>query len=269
MKNYLDLLSEVNDLGAPKPTRTGVDTLSLHGRSLRFNLSDGFPIVTTKRIHFKSVVWELLWLISGSSNIKMMTDNGVTIWNEWADADGNLGPVYGVQWRNWEACNGALYIDQLGKAIHALKNNPFDRRIIVSAWNVGELHNMKLPPCHMMYQFLVRKMKDGMYLDCIMTQRSVDTFLGLPFNISSYALLTHMVAQCVDMKPGEFIWNGHDVHIYDNHKEQVKLQLSREPYPLPTLELNPNIKNIDDFKYDDIKLVNYQYHPSIKAPIAV
>lgn len=264
MQNYLNLLENILENGTVREDRTGVGTIGLFGTQLRFDLSEGLPVVTTKKIHLKSVIHELLWFISGSTNIKYLNDNGVNIWNEWADENGELGAVYGKQWRSWGAKDGTV-IDQLSKVIHDIKTNPYSRRHIISAWNVGELEEMKLPPCHLLFQFFVSEGK----LSCQMYQRSVDTFLGLPFNIASYAILTQMIAQVCDLEVGEFVWVGGDTHIYLNHREQVKEQLTREPFKLPILKLNPDVKDIFDFKYEDFEIQDYISHPSIKAPIAI
>jgi thymidylate synthase len=264
MKQYLDLMRHVRDNGTKKEDRTGTGTVSVFGHQMRFNLSDGFPMVTTKKCHLKSIIHELLWFLSGDTNIKYLQENGVRIWNEWADEDGNLGPVYGYQWRNWPATNGK-HVDQISQIINQIKNNPDSRRIIVSAWNVGEIENMALPPCHMMFQFYVA---DGK-LSCQLYQRSADIFLGVPFNISSYALLTMMVAQVCDLAPGDFVHTLGDAHLYSNHMEQVDEQLSRKPFPLPVMKINPEVKSIFDFKFDDFELVGYEAHPHIKAAVAV
>jgi thymidylate synthase len=264
MKQYLDLMRHVRDNGTKKEDRTGTGTVSVFGHQMRFNLSDGFPMVTTKKCHLKSIIHELLWFLSGDTNIKYLQENGVRIWNEWADEDGNLGPVYGYQWRNWPATNGK-HVDQISQIINQIKNNPDSRRIIVSAWNVGEIENMALPPCHMMFQFYVA---DGK-LSCQLYQRSADVFLGVPFNISSYALLTMMVAQVCDLAPGDFVHTLGDAHLYSNHMEQVDEQLSRQPFPLPVMKINPEVKSIFDFKFDDFELVGYEAHPHIKAAVAV
>ena len=261
MKQYLDLLQDIMDNGVDKLDRTGVGTRSVFGRQMRFDLSKGFPLVTTKKVHLKSIIHELLWFIKGSTNIKYLQDNGVRIWNEWADEDGDLGPVYGSQWRNW---NGEG-IDQLAEVIDKLKHNPNDRRMIVSAWNVGKIAEMRLPPCHMMFQFYVA----GNKLSCMLYQRSCDMFLGVPFNIASYALLTMMIAQVCGLEPGEFIHTLGDTHIYHNHFEQVREQLSRQPLPLPVMKLNPAVKNIDDFTYDDFTLEGYESYGKLAAPVAV
>ncbi len=264
MQQYLKLLDHVLTNGVHKEDRTGTGTISVFGYQMRFNLEDGFPLLTTKKLHLKSILHELLWFISGSTNVKYLQDNGVRIWNEWADAEGELGPVYGYQWRSWTA-DGGRHIDQLSQVIDALKRNPDSRRHIVSAWNVGDLDDMKLPPCHILFQFYVA---DGK-LSCQMYQRSADIFLGVPFNIASYAVLLQMIAQVTGYKAGEFIHTLGDAHIYTNHIEQVKLQLTREPLPLPALRLNPNVSSVFDFKYDDFTLENYQSHPHIKGDISV
>jgi thymidylate synthase len=264
LRNYLDLLQEVLDNGAVKGDRTGTGTLSVFGKQLRFNLSEGFPLVTTKRIHLKSVVHELLWFLRGDTNIKYLKDNGVKIWDEWADENGDLGPVYGSQWRAWETSDGRT-IDQIEQVVEGIKRNPDSRRHLVSAWNVSVIDQMKLPPCHFVFQFYVA----GGKLSCMLTMRSVDTFLGLPFNIASYALLTHMIAQQCDLEVGEFIWSGGDVHIYNNHLEQVKLQLSRDPLPLPQLIIKHKPDTIFDYTFEDFEFAGYEYHPGIKAPVAI
>jgi len=264
MKQYLDLMRHVRDNGTKKEDRTGTGTLSVFGHQMRFDLSQGFPMVTTKKCHLKSIVHELLWFLSGDTNIKYLQDNGVRIWNEWADDEGNLGPVYGYQWRNWPTASGE-HIDQISQIIEQIKNNPDSRRIIVNAWNVGEIENMALPPCHMMFQFYVA---DGK-LSCQLYQRSADIFLGVPFNIASYAVLTMMVAQVCGLKPGDFVHTLGDAHLYSNHLEQVETQLSRQPFPLPQMKINPDIKSIFDFKFEDFELVGYEAHPHIKAAVAV
>ena len=261
MKQYLDMLRYVLENGVDKMDRTGVGTRSVFGQQMRFDLSKGFPLMTTKKMHLKSIIHELLWFIKGDTNVKYLQDNGVRIWNEWADENGNLGPIYGSQWRNW---NGEG-IDQLAQVIETLKHNPNDRRMIVSAWNVSKIPEMRLPPCHMMFQFYVANGK----LSCMLYQRSCDMFLGVPFNIASYALLTMMLAQVCNLKPGEFVHTLGDTHIYHNHFEQVKEQLSREPLHLPTMKLNPAIKDINDFKYEDFTLENYECYGAIKAQVAV
>ena len=261
MQQYLDLLRDIMENGVDKMDRTGVGTRSVFGRQMRFDLSKGFPLVTTKKVHLKSIIYELLWFLKGETNVKYLQDHGVRIWNEWADENGELGPVYGSQWRNW---NGEG-IDQIAEVINTLKTKPNDRRMIVSAWNVGKIAEMHLPPCHMMFQFYVANNK----LSCMLYQRSCDMFLGVPFNIASYALLTMMVAQVCGLEPGEFIHTLGDTHIYHNHFEQVKEQLSHTPYPLPQMKINPNVKDINDFKYEDFELVNYQSYDTIKAKVAV
>ena len=264
MRQYLDLLDDILDSGAKKTDRTGTGTLSVFGRQLRFDLSEGFPLVTTKRLHLRSIIHELLWFLKGDTNIKYLKDNGVSIWDEWADANGDLGPVYGSQWRSWPTPDGK-HIDQISQVLHQIKVKPDSRRHIVTAWNPAEVDNMALPPCHALFQFYVA---DGK-LSCQLYQRSCDTFLGLPFNIASYALLTHMVAQQCDLIPGDFVWTGGDVHLYSNHLEQTKLQLTREPFPLPKLVIKRKPDSLFDYDFDDFEIVEYQYHPSIKAPIAV
>lgn len=261
MKQYLELLTDIMEHGTDKMDRTGTGTRSVFGRQMRFDLSEGFPLVTTKKVHLKSIIHELLWFIKGETNIKYLTDNGVRIWNEWADENGDLGPVYGAQWRNW---NGEG-IDQLAEVIDKLKHNPNDRRMIVSAWNVGKIAEMHLPPCHMMFQFYVA---DGK-LSCMLYQRSCDMFLGVPFNIASYALLTMMIAQVCGLQPGEFIHTLGDAHIYHNHFQQVREQLSHTPYALPQMKINPCVKDINSFCYEDFELVNYQSYDTIKAKVAV
>lgn len=261
MRQYLDLLQDIMDNGVDKIDRTGVGTRSVFGRQMRFDLSKGFPLVTTKKVHLKSIIYELLWFIKGDTNVKYLQDNGVRIWNEWADENGDLGPVYGSQWRNW---NGEG-IDQLAEVIERIKNNPNDRRMIVTAWNPSKIGQMKLPPCHMLFQFYVANGK----LSCMLYQRSCDMFLGVPFNIASYALLTMMIAQVSGLKAGEFIHTLGDTHIYHNHFEQVKEQLSRTPLPLPTMKINPLIKDINDFKYDDFELVGYESYGVLKGKVAV
>jgi thymidylate synthase len=250
--------------GVPKSDRTGTGTRSIFGHQMRFNLADGFPLVTTKKLHLKSIIHELLWFLSGDTNVRYLRENGVTIWDEWADDRGELGPVYGHQWRSWPTPDGST-IDQMTEVVEMIRTNPDSRRLIVSAWNVAEVPKMALPPCHLMFQFYVAEGR----LSCQMYQRSADVFLGVPFNIASYALLTMMVAQVTDLQPGEFIHTLGDAHLYDNHLEQAQLQLSREPRPLPTMELNPNVKSLYDFKYEDFELKNYNPHPRIAAPIAV
>ncbi|MGB5601656.1 MAG: thymidylate synthase [Gammaproteobacteria bacterium] len=264
MKQYLDLMRYVRDKGVHKQDRTGTGTLSVFGHQMRFDLSEGFPLVTTKKCHIKSIIHELLWFLSGDTNIKYLQTHGVRIWNEWADEHGNLGPVYGYQWRSWPAADGR-HIDQISQVIEQIKDSPDSRRIIVSAWNVGEIDNMALPPCHMMFQFYVA---DGK-LSCQLYQRSADIFLGVPFNIASYALLTMMIAQVCDLAPGDFVHTLGDAHLYTNHLEQADEQLSRNPYPLPVIKINPEAKSIFDFKYEDFELVGYEAHPHIKATVAV
>ena len=264
MKQYLDLLDHVLKNGTEKRDRTGTGTISVFGYQMRFNLQEGFPLLTTKKLHLKSIIHELLWFISGDTNIGYLNENDVRIWNEWADKDGNLGPVYGYQWRSWPAADGRK-IDQLTEAINTIKKSPDSRRIIVSAWNVGELEKMALPPCHVMFQFYVA----GGKLSCQLYQRSCDIFIGIPFNIASYALLTLMVAQVTGLKPGDFVHTLGDAHIYLNHIEQVKLQLTREPYPLPAMIINPKVNDILKFRYEDFSLENYIAHPHIKGDISV
>jgi len=263
MKNYLELLRQVRTHGAAKNDRTGTGTRALFGYQMRFDLAAGFPLVTTKKIHLPSVVHELLWFLRGDTNTRYLREHGVRIWDEWADAQGELGPVYGHQWRSWGTADGRQ-IDQISEALRLLRSNPDSRRIIVSAWNVGELEAMALQPCHALFQFFVA---DGR-LSCQLYQRSADVFLGVPFNIASYALLTHMIAQQCELQPGEFIWTGGDCHLYVNHFEQAELQLARTPYPLPRLALR-RATSLFDYKYEDFEFVNYQCHPAIKAPIAV
>ncbi|HEX5276356.1 MAG TPA: thymidylate synthase [Fluviicoccus sp.] len=264
MKQYLDLMRHIRDHGTYKEDRTGTGTRSVFGHQMRFNLAEGFPLVTTKKVHLKSIIHELLWFLQGSTNIGYLKENGVSIWDEWADAEGNLGPVYGYQWRSWPTADGR-HIDQISQVVQQLKTNPDSRRIIVSAWNVGEVENMALPPCHAFFQFYVANGK----LSCQLYQRSADVFLGVPFNIASYALLTMMLAQVCDLGLGDFVWTGGDCHLYSNHMEQTELQLSRDPLPLPTMRLNPAVKDIFGFRYEDFTLENYQSHPAIKAPVAV
>lgn len=264
MKQYHDLLRHVMENGTTKSDRTGTGTKSVFGYQMRFDLSQGFPVVTTKKLHLRSIIHELLWFLKGDSNIKYLKENGVSIWDEWADENGELGPVYGVQWRSWPTPDGKK-IDQIEKLVQSIKNNPDSRRHIVNAWNVAEVENMALPPCHTMFQFYVA---DGK-LSCQLYQRSADIFLGVPFNIASYALLTMMLAQVCGLEPGDFVHTFGDAHIYSNHFEQVELQLSRDFRELPTMKINPEISNLFDFKYEDFELVNYNPHPGIKAPIAV
>ncbi|MDO9680881.1 MAG: thymidylate synthase [Bacteroidales bacterium] len=264
MKAYLDLLKHIMENGTLKSDRTGTGTKSFFGYQMRFSLEEGFPLLTTKKLHLRSIIHELLWFINGDTNIKYLNENGVTIWDEWADKSGNLGPVYGHQWRSWESSDGRT-IDQLSLLIEGIKNNPDSRRHIISAWNPGDIDKMALPPCHALFQFYVA---DGR-LSCQLYQRSADVFLGVPFNIASYALFTMMVAQVCDLKPGEFVHTFGDAHIYTNHFEQVALQLSRETRPLPVMKINPAVKSIFDFKFEDFTLEGYDPHPAIKAPIAV
>ncbi len=264
MKQYLELLKRIKEEGVRKEDRTGTGTISVFGHQMRFNLEDGFPLLTTKKLHLKSIIHELLWFLKGDTNVKYLQENGVRIWNEWADENGDLGHIYGYQWRSWPDYNGG-HIDQISEVIDTIKNNPNSRRIIVNAWNVADLGNMNLPPCHMFFQFYVA---DGK-LSLQMYQRSADTFLGVPFNIASYALLLMMVAQVTGLKPGEFIHTTGDTHLYLNHLEQIELQLTREPRPLPKMKINPDVKSIFDFKYEDFELVDYDPHPHIKGVVAV
>jgi thymidylate synthase len=264
MQDYLNLLQHIIDTGAAKTDRTGTGTSSCFGYQLRFDLSKGFPLVTTKKVHMKSIIYELLWFLRGETNIRYLKEHGVSIWDEWADAEGKLGPVYGKQWRSWEGANGQT-IDQIVQLIDQIKKSPDSRRLIVSAWNVADLPEMALMPCHALFQFYVAQGK----LSCQLYQRSADVFLGVPFNIASYALLTLMVAQVCGLEPGEFIHTFGDVHLYNNHLEQARLQLTRKPYPLPVMKLNPAVKDIFGFHFEDFTLENYQSHPGIKAPVAV
>lgn len=264
MKQYLDLMQDILDTGVQKGDRTGTGTKSVFGRQLRLNLQEGFPLVTTKKLHIRSIVYELLWFLNGDTNVKYLQDNGVSIWDEWADENGDLGPVYGHQWRSWPTPNNGT-VDQITKVLDQIKNNPNSRRHIVSAWNPAEVDNMALPPCHALFQFYVA---DGK-LSCQLYQRSADYFLGVPFNIASYALMVHMFAQQCDLEVGEFVWTGGDVHLYNNHIEQAQIQLSRDPYPLPTLNIKRKPDSLFDYQYEDFEILNYQTHPSIKAPIAV
>ena len=264
MQQYLDLLERVLDEGAPKDDRTGTGTLSVFGHQMRFDLAAGFPLVTTKRLHVRSIIHELLWFLAGETNVRFLNENKVTIWDEWADANGELGPVYGYQWRSWPAADGR-HIDQITNVLEEIRRNPDSRRLVVSAWNVGDLDRMALQPCHALFQFYVA---DGR-LSCQMYQRSADVFLGVPFNIASYALLTMMVAQVTNLRPGEFIHTLGDAHLYTNHLEQAREQLSREPRPLPSMKLNPEVRSLFDFKFGDFTLESYDPHPPIKAPIAV
>lgn len=264
MRQYLDLLREILETGTLKTDRTGTGTYSVFGRQLRFDLSAGFPLVTTKKLHLRSIIYELLWFLRGDTNIKYLKDHGVSIWDEWADENGDLGPVYGSQWRSWPAPDGRK-IDQLAHVLNQIKTKPDSRRHIVSAWNPAEVDKMALPPCHALFQFYVA---DGK-LSCQLYQRSADYFLGVPFNIASYALLTEMVAQQCDLKPGEFIWTGGDVHLYSNHLDQARLQLTRNPYPMPQLVIKRKPESLFEYQFEDFEIVNYQAHPAIKAPIAV
>ena len=264
MQQYQTLLKHILETGTQKTDRTGTGTTSIFGYQMRFNLNDGFPMVTTKKIHLKSIIHELLWFINGDTNIKYLNENGVKIWDEWANENGDLGPVYGKQWRSWGTHDGKV-IDQLKQVIETLKKSPDSRRILVSAWNVGELSEMALLPCHALFQFYVADNK----LSCQLYQRSADVFLGVPFNIASYALLTMMIAQVCDLQLGDFIWTGGDTHIYSNHAEQVQTQLAREPKALPTMKINPDVKDIFNFNYEDFELLNYEPYPGIKAPVAV
>ena len=264
MQQYLDLLQYVLDHGTQKGDRTGTGTLSVFGYQMRFDLQAGFPLITTKKLHLKSIIHELIWFLRGETNIRYLQENGVRIWNEWADENGELGPVYGAQWRSWHTPDGRV-IDQIRQVVEQIKTNPNSRRMIVSAWNVGEIDQMALPPCHLLFQFYVA---DG-HLSCQLYQRSADVFLGVPFNIASYALLTMMVAQVCDLEPGDFVHTFGDTHLYLNHLDQARLQLTREPYPLPTMWINPAVKNIFDFTYEDLELRQYQAHPHIKAEVSV
>jgi thymidylate synthase len=264
MKQYLDMLQYIFDNGSSKGDRTGTGTISVFGYQTRYNLQAGFPILTTKRLHLRSIIHELLWMLDGQSNIADLNKNGVRIWNEWADDDGDLGPVYGVQWRSWKTSDGHT-VDQISQVIEQINHNPDSRRMIVNAWNVGEIEAMALPPCHLLFQFYVSEGK----LSCQLYQRSADVFLGVPFNIASYALLTQMVAQVCDLEAGDFVHTFGDLHLYNNHIDQARIQLAREPYPLPRMEINPQIKSIFDFKYEDFRLVDYQSHPHIKAEVSV
>ncbi len=264
MKAYLDYLQHILDHGVRKEDRTGTGTLSVFGRQMRFDLARGFPLVTTKKLHLRSIIHELLWFLQGDTNIRYLRENGVTIWDEWADENGDLGPVYGKQWRRWEGADGRM-IDQISGVLDQIRTRPDSRRMIVSAWNVDEIDRMALPPCHVLFQFYVAEGR----LSCMLYQRSVDSFLGLPFNIASYALLTHMMAEQTNLEPGEFVWTGGDCHIYLNHLDQVRLQLSREPFPLPRLVIHRQPETIFDYRFEDFEIVDYRAHPSIKAPIAV
>ncbi|MBL8206464.1 MAG: thymidylate synthase [Blastocatellia bacterium] len=264
MRQYLDLLRDILAHGTKKEDRTGTGTISVFGRQMRFDLSEGFPLVTTKKLHTRSIFYELLWFLRGETNIAFLKENRVSIWDEWADENGELGPVYGKQWRRWETADGRT-IDQISQVIAQIKSNPDSRRLLVSAWNVGEVQDMALPPCHLLFQFYVANGK----LSCQLYMRSIDCFLGLPFNIASYALLTHMIAQQCDLEVGEFVWTGGDSHLYLNHLEQAQLQISREPYPLPQLVIKRKPASIFDYVYEDFEIVNYQFHPHIAAPVAV
>jgi thymidylate synthase len=264
MKQYLDLMRHVRDNGIRKEDRTGTGTLSVFGYQMRFDLAEGFPMVTTKKLHLRSIIHELLWFLKGDTNIRYLNDNGVSIWDEWADENGDLGHVYGYQWRSWPAPDGQ-HIDQISQVVEQIKNNPDSRRIIVSAWNVGEIETMALPPCHAFFQFYVA---DGK-LSCQLYQRSADIFLGVPFNIASYALLTMMMAQVTGLKPGDFVHTLGDAHLYLNHLEQTDEQLSRKPFPLPVMKINPEVTSIFDFRFEDFEVVGYESHPHIKAPVAV
>lgn len=263
-KQYLDLCKHILENGVQKEDRTGTGTISVFGYQMRFDLQEGFPLLTTKKVHLKSIIFELLWFLNGDTNVKYLQENGVRIWNEWADVNGELGPIYGHQWRSWTTADGKT-IDQISNLIKEIKTNPNSRRLIVSAWNVGDLDKMALPPCHLLFQFYVA---DGK-LSCQLYQRSGDVFLGVPFNIASYSLLTMMIAQVTGLKVGEFVHTIGDAHIYNNHIEQVKLQMTREPKKLPTMKLNPDVKNIFDFKYEDFELVDYKHHPAIKGKVSV
>jgi len=264
MQQYLDFMRDVRENGTRKDDRTGIGTLSLFGRQMRFDLTAGFPLVTTKKLHVRSIIHELLWFLSGDSNIRYLKDNGVSIWNKWADDDGELGPVYGVQWRSWPKPGGGT-VDQVADVLERIKTDPDSRRLVVSAWNPGQLDDMALPPCHCLFQFYVA---DGR-LSCQLYQRSADIFLGVPFNIASYALLTHMLAQQADLKLGEFVWTGGDCHLYLNHLEQADEQLAREPLPLPTLAIRRRAASLFDYRYEDFEILNYRSHPHIKAAVAV
>ncbi len=264
MQQYLDLIQRILDHGVEKGDRTGTGTRSVFGHQMRFNLQDGFPVLTTKKLHLKSIIYELLWFLQGETNVRSLQENGVRIWNDWADESGELGPVYGAQWRSWKSADGQV-IDQISRAVEQIKTQPDSRRILVSAWNVGELEKMALPPCHLLFQFYVAEGK----LSCQLYQRSADVFLGVPFNIASYALLTLMVAQVCDLQPGDFVHTLGDTHLYLDHLEKAELQLSREPYPLPKMSLNPRVSSIFEFSYTDFDLQNYQSHPHIKARVSI
>lgn len=264
MIQYLKLLDHVINKGTPKSDRTGTGTVSVFGYQMRFNLEEGFPLLTTKKLHLRSIIYELLWFLQGNSNIKYLNDNNVNIWNEWADKNGDLGPIYGKQWRSWQKSDGDS-VDQISQLIHLIKSNPDSRRLIISAWNVGEIEKMALPPCHVLFQFYVA----GGKLSCQLYQRSADIFIGVPFNIASYALLTLMIAQVCNLKPGDFIHTLGDAHLYNNHLEQTRLQLTREPRPLPVMKINPDVKDIFSFQFSDFELQGYEPHPHIKAEVAV
>lgn len=264
MRQYLDLLNDILEHGIEKSDRTGVGTISLFGYQMRFDLQEGFPLLTTKKMHLKSIIYELLWFLKGDTNIKYLQDRGVRIWNEWADENGDLGPVYGSQWRSWKTADG-LTVDQISNLIEQIKTNPNSRRLIISAWNPGEVEKMALPPCHVLFQFYVANDT----LSCQLYQRSADSFLGVPFNIASYALLTMMVAAVCDLEVGEFVHTFGDVHLYNNHLEQARLQLTRQPYPLPEMIINPNVESIFNYRYEDFELQNYRSHPHIKANVAI
>ncbi|HUF09311.1 MAG TPA: thymidylate synthase [Rhodothermales bacterium] len=264
MRVYLDALRHILEHGHKKADRTGTGTISIFGLQMRFDLGDGFPLVTTKRLHIRSIVHELLWFLQGDTNVRYLNENGVTIWNEWADESGDLGPIYGKQWRSWEGKDGSTY-DQMGDALRLIRTKPDSRRIIVSAWKVDELVEMALPPCHLLFQFYVA----GGRLSCQLYQRSADMFLGVPFNIASYAILLHMMAQQTNLEPGEFIWTGGDCHIYDNHMDQVHEQLRRDPYPAPRLQIHQKPDSLFSYRFEDFEIVGYHHHPSIKAPVAV
>ena len=264
MRQYLDFIKYIRDNGVKKTDRTGVGTLSIFGYDMRFDLTNDFPLLTTKKVHLKSIIHELLWFLNGETNTKYLNDHGVTIWNAWADANGNLGPVYGKQWRAWQTTDGRV-IDQMSNLLNLIKTDPNSRRLIISAWNVGDLDKMALPPCHLLFQFYVANNK----LSCKLTQRSADAFLGVPFNIASFSLLTHMIAAQCNLTAGEFIWSGGDCHIYTNHIDQIDLQLTREPYPLPQLLIKRQPESLFDYKFEDFEIINYQSHPHIKGNIAV
>ncbi|OGO36342.1 MAG: thymidylate synthase [Chloroflexi bacterium RBG_16_57_11] len=264
MRQYLDLLQHILEHGARKGDRTGTGTLSVFGYQMRFDLQDGFPLLTTKKLHLKSIIYELLWFLRGGTNVRYLQEHGVHIWDEWADERGELGPVYGSQWRSWHTADGRI-VDQIAQVVEQIQRNPNSRRLIVSAWNPGEVDSMALPPCHALFQFYVA----GGRLSCQLYQRSADVFLGVPFNIASYALLTHMMAQVCDLQPGEFVHTFGDVHLYRNHLDQARLQLTRQPYPLPQIRLNPEVRSIFSFQFEDFELLNYQAHPHIKAAVSI